>query len=72
MNTNLAKCGCSHCDGHLEFDLAYAGERIACPHSGMETLLDVPVMAGSPTASSSAPPPINPPAPAAYRLADST
>ena len=72
MNSNLAKCSCSHCDGHLEFDTAYAGARVACPHCGMETLLSNPVTAGPPPASSPAPSPTNPAAPAAYRLADST
>ncbi len=38
--TGLAKCSCSHCGGHLEFDAAYAGERVACPHCGNETFLD--------------------------------
>ena len=72
MNSTLAKCSCSHCDGHLEFDTAYAGERIACPHCGKETLLYIPGTAGPPPASSATPSPANPAAPAAYRLADST
>jgi hypothetical protein len=72
MNSNLAKCSCSHCDGHLEFDTAYAGERVACPHCGMETLLYNPDTADLPPAASPTPPPTNPAAPAAYRLADST
>jgi hypothetical protein len=63
MSPVLAKCSCSHCDGHLEFDAAYAGERVACPHCGKETLLYIPVPDG--------PPPIpSPAAPVAYRLAD--
>ncbi len=42
MNANLAKCSCNHCDGHLEFDRAYAGARVDCPHCGKETLLYIP------------------------------
>ncbi len=53
MNAELVKCSCSHCDGHLEFDTAYAGARITCPHCGKETVLYVPV--------SAIPPPIPPP-----------
>lgn len=42
MNTTLAKCPCNHCSEHLEFEAEHAGETIACPHCGMETLLFVP------------------------------
>jgi hypothetical protein len=72
MSTNLAKCSCSHCDGHLEFDTAYAGERIACPHCGKETLLYIPGTASAPPTPSPAPPPTNPAVEAAYWLTDST
>ncbi len=72
MNTNLAKCSCSHCDGHLEFDAAYAGERVACPHCGLETLLYIPVVANPPPIPSSAPLPTGPAVQRAYRLAEET
>ncbi len=56
MKAELAKCSCSHCDGHLEFDTAHAGARITCPHCGKETVLYVPATA--------VPPPIPAPVPA--------
>ena len=71
-STTLAKCSCSHCDGHLEFDTAYAGERVACPHCGKETLLYIPGTASPPPAPYPAPPPPNPAVQATYRLADAT
>ena len=71
MNTKSAKCSCSHCDGHLEFDTAYAGERIACPHCGKETLLYIPVTENPPPTPPPAPPPAASAIPAAYRLAAS-
>ena len=69
MNTKLAKCSCSHCDGHLEFDTAYAGERVACPHCGKETPLCIPVTDNPPLTPSAAPAPVAPAVAAAYRLA---
>ena len=60
MSTSLAKCSCSHCDGHLEFDTAYAGARVACPHCGKETLLYIPVTASAPPTPSPAPAPYRP------------
>jgi hypothetical protein len=72
MNTTLAKCSCSHCDGHLEFDTAYAGARVACPHCGNETLLYIPATASAGPTPSPAPPPTNPAVQSAYRLADET
>jgi hypothetical protein len=39
---NLVVCRCRHCDGGIEFDASQAGEAIACPHCGLETLLFVP------------------------------
>lgn len=36
------KCNCQHCDGHIEFDSAGAGQTVECPHCQMETLLYVP------------------------------
>jgi hypothetical protein len=70
MSTTLAKCGCSHCDGHLEFDTAYAGERVACPHCGKEILLYIPGTASAPLTPSPAPPPTNTAIQADYRLTD--
>ena len=72
MSNNLAKCSCNHCDGHLEFDTAYAGARVACPHCGMETLLFSPVTDIAPPTPSPAPAPIEPAVQSGYRLADST
>jgi hypothetical protein len=36
------KCACQYCKGHIEFDGAYAGFRIVCPHCGSETKLLIP------------------------------
>ena len=36
------KCSCNHCSGHVEFDASHAGQVVACPHCGMETVLFVP------------------------------
>ncbi len=52
----LAKCTCTHCGGHLEFETAFAGERVVCPHCGNETCLCIPDSPGeewSPRAPSS-------------------
>jgi hypothetical protein len=70
MSNTLAKCSCSHCDGHLEFDTAYAGERVTCPHCDKETLLYIPGTDSAPPTPSPAPPPAPPAAQAAYRLTD--
>jgi hypothetical protein len=40
--SDLVKCRCNNCDGHLEFERSSAGERVGCPHCGMETLLFIP------------------------------
>jgi len=42
MNAFLVKCKCQHCNQHLEFEAARAGENIPCPKCGMETLLFIP------------------------------
>ena len=39
---DLVTCSCNNCDGHLQFERQHAGQRINCPHCGMETLLYVP------------------------------
>lgn len=38
----LVKCICTNCAGHLEFEEENAGETIACPHCGFETVLTLP------------------------------
>jgi hypothetical protein len=72
MSPDLAKCSCSHCAGHLEFDTAYAGEWIACPHCGKETLLYIPGTATAPPTPSPVPALTDPAVQSAYRLADAT
>jgi hypothetical protein len=37
-----AKCPCQNCNTHLEFDTKDAGQTIACPNCGMDTLLFMP------------------------------
>jgi hypothetical protein len=39
---DLIKCSCNNCSGHLQFERQHAGQRVDCPHCGMETLLYVP------------------------------
>ncbi len=41
-------CRCRYCDGRIEFDACQAGESVACPHCGLETLLFVPPPQNSP------------------------
>src|SRR5436305_823596 len=42
MNEQLmAKCGCSHCETHLEFPIEGAGTTINCPHCGEPTELSL-------------------------------
>jgi uncharacterized membrane protein YdbT with pleckstrin-like domain len=36
-----AKCVCNNCPGHIEFDESSAGQTVACPHCGIETVLYV-------------------------------
>ncbi|SRR6266446_3671727 len=38
----LAKCICTNCAGHLEFEEENAGEKIECPHCGFNTTLFLP------------------------------
>ena len=35
MQPDFVTCNCQGCDGHLQFERGYAGERIYCPHCGM-------------------------------------
>jgi DNA-directed RNA polymerase subunit RPC12/RpoP len=37
-----AKCTCNNCSGRVEFEAEAAGQAVACPHCGMETVLHVP------------------------------
>jgi DNA-directed RNA polymerase subunit RPC12/RpoP len=32
-------CECNHCSGHIEFEAENAGETVACPHCGLDTVL---------------------------------
>ncbi len=69
MNTQLAKCSCHQCGGHLEFEVAYAGEDVACPHCGKQTRLYVPVEATPSGVPDSSPAPPEPGSHSAYRVA---
>jgi hypothetical protein len=40
----FVKCFCQYCNGHIEFDAIHAGEMVACPQCGLETMLYVPQM----------------------------
>ena len=35
----IAKCKCQHCEQNIEFETSHAGESVACPNCGMDTLL---------------------------------
>ncbi len=70
-STGLAKCSCIHCGGHLEFETAYAGVRVSCPHCGNETCLHIPTTAMSATAPASSAGPETPIAQSGCRLAES-
>jgi DNA-directed RNA polymerase subunit RPC12/RpoP len=37
-----SECPCQNCNGHIEFEADQAGQTVACPHCGVETLLFVP------------------------------
>jgi hypothetical protein len=63
--SDLVTCCCNTCDGQFQFDKQGAGERVQCPHCGMETQLyipDVPVGAvvQPPPSSPAALPPVIP------------
>lgn len=38
----FVKCPCSNCSNHLEFDQEHAGESVACPSCGIDTVLFIP------------------------------
>jgi ribosomal protein S27E len=40
--SDFVKCKCQHCDGHIAFDASNAGETVACPHCGLETIIFAP------------------------------
>lgn len=40
----FSKCSCNTCSGHIEFDAAYAGQTVTCPHCGLETTLLLPAV----------------------------
>lgn len=42
MNANLIKCPCNNCSAHVEFETEQAGQTIACPHCGLDTILFLP------------------------------
>jgi len=44
-NEAFIKCPCNHCDVLIEFPAYGVGQRITCPHCGLETLLFVPEQA---------------------------
>lgn len=41
-NEEYIKCPCNHCDVLIEFPARGVGQRIVCPHCGLETVLFVP------------------------------
>ena len=42
---DLVMCRCNTCDGQLQFERQQSGQRVECPHCGIETLLFVPATA---------------------------
>jgi phage FluMu protein Com len=38
----FVKCPCQHCNGHIEFDVSYAGMSVKCPHCFETAKLFVP------------------------------
>ena len=67
-----AKCSCTNCGGHLEFDTADAGRQATCPHCGNGTILCIPATAALLPAQSSSPVADDPAVPTAYPLAAAT
>lgn len=41
-NEEYTRCPCNHCDVLIEFPARGVGQRIVCPHCGLETVLFVP------------------------------
>ncbi len=50
MDPGSAKCNCTVCSGHIEFDPNQAAQTIPCPHCGMDTLLYIPTARRAPLA----------------------
>lgn len=65
--SGFLKCSCAHCGGHLEFERAYLGLKVPCPHCGQETTLTLSVMMAAvpppPPVAEAAPPPAPLPTP---------
>jgi uncharacterized membrane protein len=38
----FAKCNCTNCSGHIEFDTVHVGQQVNCPHCGLDTVLFAP------------------------------
>jgi len=38
----FVECVCNNCPGHIEFEESNAGQTVACPHCGIDTVLYVP------------------------------
>jgi DNA-directed RNA polymerase subunit RPC12/RpoP len=49
-NPSLPACPCNVCSAKIEFEPSRAGETIACPHCGMDTLLYIPSLSRTQTA----------------------
>src|SRR4051812_47157781 len=63
-NEAVAKCQCTNCHGHLEFDAVHAGETVECPHCGANTGLYLPHVAKVPVRA--VPPPVTPAMPPVF------
>lgn len=57
MNTAIpeAKCTCQFCSGHISFPGNAAGQTVACPHCGLETVLFIPSLSSGPAGDPPAP-----------------
>jgi hypothetical protein len=60
LEPNTVVCQCQLCSGGIEFDARQAGETVACPHCGSDTILFVPTADQKPPviAPSAQPPPV--------------
>ena len=71
-NPESAKCSCTNCGGHLQFDTADAGRQVTCPHCGNGTILYIPATADLLAALAASPVAADPAAPSAYPVAAAT